>query len=252
MPAPAPWPYPWLIAHRGGGRLAPENTLAAMRVGAAMGYGMVEFDVKLSRDGVPFLLHDDTVDRTTDGRGAAAGMTFGELAQLDAGAWHSAAFAGEPLATLRAVARQTLAANVASNVEIKPSPGHDAATGREVALAVRDLWRGAAPPPLISSFSEPALAAARAAAPELPRGLLLDKLPADWLERLERHDCTALHVNQRLLTAGLAARVREAGYRLAAYTVNDPARARNLREWGVDSIFTDALDTFGPGSAPSR
>jgi len=251
MPTLAPWPYPRLIAHRGGGRLAPENTLAAMRVGAGMGFGMVEFDVKLSRDDVPFLLHDDTVDRTTDGHGAAAAMTFGELALLDAGAWHSPAFAGEPLPTLRAVARQTLAAGVASNVEIKPCPGCDRETGARVALAVRELWRGATPPPLLSSFSETALAAARAAAPELPRALLLEDFVPDWDERLQRHGCIALHLDQRKLTADIAARVRDAGYRLAAYTVNDPVRARNLREWGVDSIFTDALDTLGPATPSS-
>jgi len=250
MTSPASWPYPWLIAHRGGGRFAPENTLAAMRAGIARGFGMVEFDVKLSRDDVPFLLHDDTLERTTDGRGAAAARPFGELALLDAGSWHSAAYAGEPPPSLRAVARQTLAAGVASNVEIKPSPGLEARTGRLVAQAARELWRGAPLAPLLSSFSEEALAAARDTAPELPRALLLDDLPGDWLARLRRHGCMALHLNHRLLDAPLAARVREAGYRLAAYTVDDPARARNLREWGVDSLFTDALDRYAPGPAP--
>src|SRR5690606_408141 len=83
------WPYPKLIAHRGAGRLAPENTLAALRVGAGHGFRMMEYDVKLSRDGIPILVHDDTVDRCSSGKGAAADKTFAELGTLDFGAWHS-------------------------------------------------------------------------------------------------------------------------------------------------------------------
>ncbi len=116
------WPYPRYVAHRGAGKLAPENTLAAMREGYAHGYRMVEFDVKLSADGVPFLLHDDTLDRTTDGAGRADALPWAELAQLDAGSWHSAIYAGEPLPTFSAIARWALANGVACNIEIKPMP----------------------------------------------------------------------------------------------------------------------------------
>ena len=121
------WPYPRYIAHRGAGKLAPENTLAAMRVGYAHGYRMVEFDVKLSGDGVPFLLHDDTLDRTTDARGRADALTWAELAKLDAGSWHSAVYAGEVLPTLGAIAVWSIANGVACNIEIKPSPGREGA-----------------------------------------------------------------------------------------------------------------------------
>src|SRR5918994_7773758 len=100
----APWPYPRWIAHRGAGRLAPENTLAAFRVGAQHGYAAFECDVKLSADGVPFLLHDATLDRTTNGRGIAGDRLWAELSRLDAGSWHGRAYAGEPLPTLDAVA----------------------------------------------------------------------------------------------------------------------------------------------------
>lgn len=113
------WPYSRYIAHRGGGRLAPENTLAAMRVGAEHGFTMFEYDVKLSRDNVLVLMHDDNVDRTSNGQGPAADKTYAELAQLDFGSWHSAAYAGEPLPTFAAVARYTVANHIASNVEIK-------------------------------------------------------------------------------------------------------------------------------------
>lgn len=244
-PLPA-WPYPRLIAHRGGGRLAPENTMAGMRAGAEHGYRMFEYDVKLSKDNVLVLLHDDDVDRTTNGKGPARGMTLAELTALDAGAWHSPAFAGARIPTLEEVARFTLANGIASNVEIKPCPGRETETGTAVALAARELWQGAAVPPLLSSFSEEALAAAHVAAPKLPRALLVDKIPSDWRDRLVQHDCIGFNVNQKDVTPELVKAVHGAGYRLSAWTVNDPARARQLLDWGVDGIFTDELAAIRP------
>ena len=114
MGALPPWPYAKRAAHRGAGRLAPENTLAALRLGHAHGYRMAEFDVKLSADGVAFLLHDATLDRTTTGRGRADALPWRELSLLDAGSWHSAPYAGEPLPTLAAVARYCRANGVAA------------------------------------------------------------------------------------------------------------------------------------------
>ena len=185
------WPYPRAIAHRGAGKLAPENTLAAFRHGAPFGYRMFEFDVKLSGDGVAVLLHDATLNRTTNGHGRLDALTLGQIAQLDAGSWHSPAYAGEPVPTLAAIARYLRANGYLANIEIKPVPGAEWRTGAAVALDARTLWADADVPPLLSSFSEEALAAARDAAPELPRALLLDKLPGDWLDRLRALDCVA-------------------------------------------------------------
>ena len=95
------WPYPLWVAHRGAGKLAPENTMAAFRLGAAHGYRMFECDAKLSADGVLFLMHDATLERTTNGHGTGGDLSMGEIAQLDAGSWHSRAFAGEALPTLK-------------------------------------------------------------------------------------------------------------------------------------------------------
>lgn len=243
-----PWPYSRHIAHRGGGRLAPENTLAAMRVGAEHGFTLVEYDVKLSRDGVPVLLHDDDLDRTSNGHGPAAAKTYAELARLDAGSWHSARYAGEPLPAFAAVARYTLANGIASNVEIKPCPGREAETGAAVALAARALWQGAAVPPLLSSFAEQALQAARASAPELPRALLVEQVPTDWRERLVKHGCIALNIHQKDATRELIDAVHAAGYRIAAWTVNDPERARLLLDWGIDGLFTDELAAIRPAA----
>lgn len=240
------WPYPRHIAHRGAGKLAPENTLAAFRHGASFGYRMFEFDVKLSGDGKAVLMHDATLDRTSSGRGRVDALTLGELAQLDAGSWHGAAFAGEPIPTLAAVARYTQANGFLVNIEIKPVPGAETHTGAAVALDALSLWQGATVPPLLSSFSEAALEAARLAAPGLPRALLLDKLPADWLDRLRRLDCVALDANHRELDARVIADAHAAGFKVLSYTVNDPARAQDLLAWGLDGLITDAVDVIAP------
>lgn len=240
------WPYPRAIAHRGAGKLAPENTLAAFRHGASFGYRMFEFDVKLSGDGVAVLLHDATLDRTTSGTGRLDALALGQIAQLDAGGWHSPAYAGEPVPTLAAIARYLRANNFLANIEIKPVPGAEGRTGAAVALDARTLWAGADVPPLLSSFSEEALAAAREAAPELPRALLLDKLPGDWLDRLRALDCVALDANHRELRPEIIDEVHAAGFRVCCYTVNDLDRAQLLWGAGLDGLITDWVDRISP------
>ncbi|MGA0584638.1 MAG: glycerophosphodiester phosphodiesterase [Castellaniella sp.] len=243
MPPSHPaWPWPAFIAHRGGGRLAPENTLAAMRTGAAAGFGMVEFDVKLSGDGMPFLLHDDTVDRTSDGSGLASELDWRALGRMDFGGWHGPDFAGEPAPSLYAVARCTRAHRIHSNIEIKPATGHDAETGTAVAREAARLWAGADLPPLLSSFSEAALEAARAAAPELPRALLIEgPVPADWRIRQQGLGCIGLNIDNLHADDATVRDILGQGATLAVWTVDDPVRARELFERGCHAVFTDAL-----------
>src|SRR5436190_20668104 len=205
MSMSSPWPYPRWIAHRGAGRLAPENTLAAFRLGASFGYRAFECDVKLSADGVPFLLHDATLQRTTSGHGRAADLSWSELARLDAGAWHSRQFAGEPPASLDGIAAFCLENGHALNIEIKPTPGSEAETGRVVAEHCLRLWRGAALPPLFSSFQPAALAAAQAAAPAIPRALLLDSLRTGWLDEAKALGCVAVVANYAVMDAAVLA-----------------------------------------------
>lgn len=245
------WPYPLWIAHRGAGKLAPENTLAAFRVGAAHGYRAFECDVKLSADGVPFLLHDATLERTTDGRGAAAALPWSRIARLDAGAWHSPGFAGEPPPSLEAVARFCQANELALNIEIKPSPGCEEETGDVVAREAARLWQGWALPPLLSSFAPAALAAARRAVPALPRALLLEALAPDWLDTLRALDGVAAVTDHRLMDAALIGRLHGAGLRALVYTVNHAAQAQRLLALGVEGIITDAVDRLpmAPGAA---
>jgi len=244
-----PWPYPLWIAHRGAGRLAPENTLAAFRVGASHGYRAFECDVKLSADGVPFLLHDDTLQRTTPARGIAGERNWNELSRLDAGGWHSRAFAGEPIASLEAIAAFILRSGHVLNIELKPTPGSEGETGTVVAREVVRLWPERAPPPLLSSFQPASLAAARAAAPRLPRALLLDRLATDWFGLAVAHDCAAVVTAYPLMEAKIVAQLHGAGLRALCYTVNDPAEAARLLALGIDGIITDAVDRFSPVSA---
>jgi glycerophosphoryl diester phosphodiesterase len=238
------WPYPRLCAHRGAGKLAPENTLAAFRLGYARGYRMIECDAKLSADGVAFLLHDATLDRTTNAHGRADARTWRELSQLDAGSWHSSAYAGEPLPTLANVARFCLAHDVAINIEIKPTPGRECETGAAIALDAAALWADATVKPLLSSFSEIALDAARNAVPELPRAWLADRLPDDWLSRATHLGCIAVDLKHSLATRLIVDQARAAGVRIMTWTVNDPARAKELLAWGVDTVITDAVDVI--------
>jgi glycerophosphoryl diester phosphodiesterase len=236
--APRPWPYPRVLAHRGGGTLAPENTLAAIRAGHARGFRGVEFDAMLAADEVPVLIHDATLERTTSGRGAVAAHTAAQLAQLDAGRWHSPAFAGEPVPGFEAALRWCRANDVwtaaAALYADLLRPGGDAA-----AIAVPRV-------PLFSSFEYDALMSARVAAPDIPRGYLLDRVPANWREQLQALGCVALHTNHRHLSRALAAAIKDAGYWLFCYTVNDPARAAELFAWGVDAFCTDRIDLIAP------
>ncbi|MEO8145895.1 MAG: glycerophosphodiester phosphodiesterase [Betaproteobacteria bacterium] len=233
------WPYPRIVAHRGGGALAPENTLGAIRLGASMGFKGVEFDVMLAGDGTPVVIHDETVDRTTDGKGEVSRMSYAELSGF-------AIDKTEKIPRYEDVVRLCRELGIWANVEIKPAKGHELATGDAVARMTRELWKGAPVAPLLSSFSPVALAAAQEAAPELPRGGLCDQLPEGWRSILKQLGCTAIHCNYKSLNGKLAADIHEAGYAILLWTVNDPAIARQMLALGADCLVTDALDRIGP------
>ncbi|MEX8191915.1 glycerophosphodiester phosphodiesterase [Comamonas guangdongensis] len=255
-----PWPYPRWIAHRGAGKLAPENTMSAFRLGAQHGYRMFECDAKLSRDGVLFLMHDAGLERTTNGHGTGGDKSMGELAQLDAGSWHSRAYAGEPLPTLEALARWCLANHLHLNVEIKPTPGQEEETGRACGELMNRIWPQAEVQPLFTSFQPDALKGARETAPHIPRGLLVDKLadakgtsPGDIdLKTALDLGCSAMVLNHALWTPELVAKVHGAGLRCSSYTVNDQWAAQRLIALGTDGIITDRVDMFSPAQTGSQ
>jgi glycerophosphoryl diester phosphodiesterase len=232
--------YPRIIAHRCGGALAPENTLAGLRLAARLGCGGVEFDTMLAADGVPVLMQDETLERTTAGRGRVADMDSAQLARLDAGSRHHPAFAAEPVPTLDEALRLCAALDLWANVEIKPAAGQEAATGqavaRHAALATGNI--------LLSSFSTRALRAAADEAVQLPRAMLFDAIPADWRERLMETGARALHSAARALSVEALQAVRDAGFPLACYTVNRRDEAERLFAMGVSAVFTDRPDLW--------
>jgi glycerophosphoryl diester phosphodiesterase len=250
MPPPRPhWPYPHVIAHRGGGALAPENTLAALRYARNLGFRGVELDVQLSADGVPVLIHDETLERTTNGTGRVSEQPFEVLGRLDAGGWFGNEYLGEPLPALAAAGALCREAGLWVNIEIKASPGREAETGAAVAKMAKLLWAGAPLPPLLSSFSGETLRAAQRTAPELPRGYLCTAIPDEWQSLLQALGCVSLHAAwDRLDRAGVEA-VHAVGFGVLAYTVNDSETALDLLEMGVDALVTDQLEQIGPAFA---
>lgn len=247
------YPPSGLIAHRGGGDEAPENTLAGIRAAATAGFSGVEFDVMLSADGVPVLIHDETLSRTSNGCGLVCQTSMEQLSRLDAGSWFSAAFTGEPLPTLAQALALCRQLGLWANVEIKPASGYAQATGRAVAAVLAD-FAPATPALLLSSFSEVALLAAKAHTPALPCALLLESWPQDWQHRLQRVAAVAVHGPLAGLDQALVHAMHTAGYGVACYTVNHEQDFLRIASFGVDAAFTDRL-AWGrllPGALPDH
>lgn len=244
------WPYPKVLAHRGGGKLAPENTLAGFQGGLDHGFHAAEFDVMLARDSVPVVMHDPHLGRTVNGTGKVFDYDAAELQTLDAGSWFGAAYAGVTVPSYEAVLRFCQDHGIWMNVELKPAPGYEVETGRVVAAyTARHFHVGDKLLPEFSSFEPAALDGARAVAPWIPRGRLFDRVPPDWLDQARAQDVIAIHCNHLYLTPALAMAIKQAGYGLFCYTVNDPERARELLGWGVDAFCTDRIDRIGPDFA---
>jgi len=231
-----------VIAHRGASGYAPENTAAAFVLAARQGARAIECDAKLTRDGRIVLIHDDTLDRTTSGRGRVKKFDLAAIQRLDAGGWFAPRFVGERILTLAEGLELWAEHRLFPQVEIKPCFGRAGETGTAVARAIARAWPRHLPRPVLSSFAQRSLLAARDAAPSLPRAYLSERVPADWHRILDRLGCAALHCNHKYLTAKKAKAVKDAGFALRCYTVNDPVRAREILDWGADAVFTDFPD----------
>lgn len=232
----------FLYAHRGASAEAPENTLAAFRAALETGADGVELDVHLSADGVPVVIHDTTLERTTNGSGAVADYLAAELAALDAGSWFSPYFPGEPVPTLGEVLA-LLAGRLRVNIEIK-----DAAAALATLGVVREF---PAADVILSSFDRAALQALRHADAQVPLAVLSDEpgwhrlLPAALELR-----ASALHLRADLISRPLLAAARTAGLPVLVWTVDDPGQARSLLRAGVAGLF--ANDPAGLRTACAR
>jgi glycerophosphoryl diester phosphodiesterase len=239
---------PPLIAHRGAPDRAPENTQAGFVAAAEAGARFVEFDVRLSADGELVLMHDPTLERTTDGSGLVAEHTRAQLAALDAGSWFAEEFTGEPVPALDEILALLEELDLSADIELK---AESSAAALATAQAVVDLVKRHAstadaepwPAALMLSSSQPeALELLAEQLPELPRALVVALPDADTAKLARRLGCAAMFVDHRALRPALIAEARSLKLALGAYTVNDPDRAEQLWDAGVRSIFSDIPD----------
>jgi glycerophosphoryl diester phosphodiesterase len=240
-----PWPYSRVVAHRGGANLAPENTLPAFDQAARLGHHCVECDVALSADDVPMLLHDDSLERTTDGTGRLADWQSADLQRLDAGAWFHPRFAATRIPSLEMAIACWRRNDQQALIELKLGADQDPERlGTIIARTTKRCWLGS--PPLFISFSAVALAAARRAAPGIPRALLLESWPTNWLQQAHAVQACAIDIDARLADPSRIATIHAAGLHLAVWTVNDRESANRLFHDGVDAVTTDAIDLIPP------
>jgi glycerophosphoryl diester phosphodiesterase len=240
---------PPVIGHRGAAKYAPENTLAGLRKAKALGCHWVEFDVRLTADGQPVLLHDNRLERTTNGRGRVSALSLAAVRRHDAGRWFHSSFAGECVPTLQEALMLLTELGLGANVELKAARGKEAATGAVVAELLARTWPADPAHLLISSFEHGALAAARDRAPHIARGILFRRIPKNWRKIAAGLGCMTIHADQQRLCPATMSEIRRAGYPLLVYTVNDPERAKILFDFGVKSVFSDVPDRLHSATA---
>jgi len=232
-------PYPIVFAHRGASAHAPENTLAAFKLALDQGADGIELDVKLTADEKVVVIHDATVDRTTDAHGRVKDMTLAEFRALDAGSSFSEVFKGERVPTLEEVF-ETVGKHTFINVELTNYTTPRDHLVESVCILVKKF--GMQKRVLFSSFLSANLSHARSYLPEVPTGLLaLDGILGLWSRSFGfafgKYD--ALHPNLRNVTQQQIYFVHRLKRRIHVWTVNDETDLRRLFKWGVDAVFTD-------------
>jgi glycerophosphoryl diester phosphodiesterase len=244
---------PRIIGHRGAAAAAPENTLESLREAKRQGATWVEVDAKLTADNHVILLHDDLLDRTTSGKGAAAQATFDEIRALDAGSWLAPNWAGVKVPTLEETVRELIGLGLNCNFEIKPCPGREHVTAELVIRELQRLWPAQGSTGgeklLISSFAYDSLHVAYALAPEFPRAVLVEEVPGNWRDLCSGVAAIAINPWHKTLTPEWTKAIKRTGLKILTYTVNETPRARELFDWGVDAVFSDVpgqlIDALG-------
>jgi glycerophosphoryl diester phosphodiesterase len=235
---------PSIIGHRGAARFAPENTLESIHTAHDMGVTWVEFDVKLTKDSVPILMHDDTLERTTNGSGNVSDYTYAQISELECGQWFSSGFAGIKIPTLTEALDVLLTHNMGVNIEIKPCAGREIETSEVVMDVLTQGW-DELDQMLISSFSYVSLETCKDMAPDFARGFLMEtEWPENWKELSEYLEVSSYNIDGRTVTREQIEDIMDLQKPILAYTINDPMLARQLRAWGVDSVFTDDPETI--------
>lgn len=206
---------------------------------------MVELDAKLTADGTVICFHDSDLQRTTNASGAVADNPWSTIQTLDAGSWFGPAFAGEPVPLLQDALALIRDLGMAVNVEIKPNEGQAVETASAAVAVVRAVYGAEAPERVIySSFWPLSIQTALDRAPEVARAYLAHRFgDADAnsaiLDRAEALHCTGFNPNGNAVPEALVRQAKLRGFVVATYTINDVAKAQELRSWGVDAIITD-------------
>lgn len=234
-----------VIGHRGAAAYAPENTIEGIHTAADMGVEWVELDVKLTKDDVPIIFHDDELDRTTNGSGLVAETNYADLQDLECGSWFSDSFAGVKIPTLEEAIDAIIERGLGLNLEIKPCPGREKETA-EVALDILSQYWDDHERLLISSFQNVSMEVARDMAPDWSRGLLLggDVISDDWQEMAEYLDVQTINIGAHLATEEIIMAIRDLNLIPLIYTVNEPTDARLYQGWGVEAMFSDEPDVI--------
>ncbi|MDX1902391.1 MAG: glycerophosphodiester phosphodiesterase family protein [Gammaproteobacteria bacterium] len=235
---------PPIIAHRGASHLAPENTLAAFRMAHVSGARWVEFDVMMAACGELIVFHDRTLERTTFATGDVSDFAYEYLSTLDAGSWFDPIFRDEKIPRLTEVLNLLSHYKMAANIEIKASQGNDVEIAHKI-FQVVNAWQSRHPIPLFfSSFSVLALETMRQISSEVSLALLLDQWCDEGPETLERLNCHYLSLRQEDITSETLQSVKLTQKKILAWTVNEPARAAQLFDWGVHAVFTDVPEVL--------
>lgn len=237
---------PKVIGHRGARAYAPENTVVSIETASSLGVEWVELDVKLTKDGIPIIFHDEELGRTTNGTGLVAQTTYEDLRDLDSGSWFGDSFVQTRIPTLEEAVDVILKHNLGFNLEIKPCPGREKETA-EVALDYMSRMWDDMDKILISSFQHVSLESARDLAPDWARGLLIDDnvpLLENWKDIADYLDVKTINIGKKLITQQLVEEVMDLELPLLVYTVNDPMMARAMQKLGVDSFFSDNPDVI--------
>lgn len=234
--------YPPIIAHRGASLVAPENTLVAFERAKELGANWVEFDAMLCADEV-IVFHDETLERTTNGKGLVKDAPYRYLETLDAGSWFSSQFEGEKIPTLREAIGYLMQLSMGANIELKARKGSEALLVNQVLQIITEEWQTILTAPLLSSFSLTALEYIKKQNSHLPLGFLLPKWQDNWQSIMTGLNSDVLIADHQILDSARAQQIKDQGYTLLAYTVNDILQANLLYSWGVDAVFTDDIST---------
>ncbi len=238
---------PQVIGHRGASAYAPENTLESIHTAADMGIEWVELDVKLTKDDVPIIFHDEELDRTTNGSGLVRDKTYDEIKQFEAGSWYGESFTGIKIPTLEEAIDVLIERDLGLNLEIKPCPGREKETAEAALDILSHYWEDRSRL-LVSSFEPVSLETAQHLAPDWARGLLLapepqtNEINPEWQNIADYLDVKTIGLGTKIASRDVIDEVTELGYSALVYTVNDPLEARKYQSWGVTSLFSDEPD----------